>query len=144
MEALFTRCDSSSEGKAEITPGWFAVTWRLIPDKSTRRKAHGKWHKISNTENGKSEYRILRFKPTLKGSDTKEDYEIAIDWQAWVKLNDYSGDEKKTLNLKIKEIPRWQYLFMANKHPDPVYRVAGSLGLISLLLGIISLIISFK
>lgn len=141
MKGIFSRRSPASFAeKAGIPPGWFVISWAWMSDKRSRRRSHGRWFKISS--GGRSVYRVLRFSGRLRADTKVREGTIVIDYPAWLELNDYANNLDGPLNLTIEPVPRWRFWTMATSHPDPIYRLAGSLGLVSLGLGFLSLIVS--
>lgn len=130
----------------EIDNGWFSVSWRWFPDKKTRRGAHGKWYRITNPANGRNIFRVIKFSPTLDGTHAKDDasWEMVLDWQAFLKLTDYSdtADLKDAMDLSIHKARWWQMPMLAMGHPDPGYRLASLLGLLSFGISVVSLLLA--
>lgn len=141
MKGLFhRRSPAAFAAKVGIPPGWFVLSWAWMPDKQIRRRSHGRWFKI--THGSRSVYRVLRFSGNLKADTKKREGTIVIDYPAWLELNDYAEDLDGPVNLTIEPVSRWRFWTMAVSHPDPVYRLAGALGLTSLGLGVLSLGVS--
>ena len=138
IRGMFSRRSPASfDEKVGIPPGWFVVSWAWMPDKRARRKAHGRWYRISS-ETG-SVCRVLRFSGSVRADPTAETGTVVIDWPAWLELSNYAEETKAPLKLRIEPVPRWWFWTMALSHPDPIYRLAGALGLTSLILGVLSL-----
>jgi hypothetical protein len=135
IRKLFSRGKQSRE---RLPLGWFAITHLLVDDKEERRRLHGRWSKI--TCEGRTVYRSLRFAPNLKG--TEKDYEIAIDWQAWLALSGYSEEVPDELELNIPPARWWHIPWIPFRHPDPMYRLASGLAIIAIVLGMLALLIS--
>ena len=141
MNGSFTRLSPSSFSENSGVPvGWFVVSWRWIPDQSQRRMLHGRLFKISQGK--RTVYRILRFSARLTGGQSQEAGEIVVDWPAWLELNDFSEKLSDDLILKIEQAPRWELWRLAFSHPEPAYRLAGILGIVSVALGVLSLILA--
>lgn len=122
-----------------IPVGWFVISHRLIHQKHDRVLAHGRWFRIEGP--GGRIYRILRFSPNLKSSTP--DAEIIIDWQGWLDLHGRVENIKVALELEISGVRWWQTPVLAVAHPDPAVRVAGVLGLVSVALGVLSILLTF-
>ena len=135
----FIRASQYSEQK-EVPAGWFVISSQWFADKPARRISHGKWYRIKS-ESG-CVYRILRFSPNLKGSPKIGSGQIVLDWPGWIDLNGRSGNESKQIELSISRAPWWKFFILPFSHPDPSYRLAALLGLISILLGVLSLILT--
>ena len=100
---------------------------------------HGCWFRIKNQE--REIYRILRFSPNLQGSKKKGDGVICLDWPGWIELSNYEETEKP-LDLVLEEAGWWRFPQFVMSHPDPMFRLAGFLGLLSVALGLLSLILA--
>lgn len=148
IDGKFTRISSSQlakkinppelSDKIEVPPGWFVISHRWMEDKQKRRLNHGRAFKIK-TKAGKCVYRILRFSPNLKGSSAEKTGEIVLDWPAWLKLCDYDENVPDELDLTIEKFAWWDYPKMVQAHPDPIYRLALLLGLLSVVLAVLSI-----
>ena len=137
MKGEFSRVSPSSFAeKLGIPVGWVVVSWGWMPEKAARRRAHGRVFKISSGK--QTVYRILRFSGNLKRDKASSSGEIVIDWPGWLELHDFSENVDPPLTLEIKDVPKWQLWRLALSHPDPTYRLAGILGLVSIGLGILS------
>jgi hypothetical protein len=142
MNGNFTRVSPAKFAeKIGIPQGWFVISHRWMPDKKARRLSHGKWFKIESA-NGYV-FRILRFSVNLEGTPATETGQIVLDWPAWLELWDYAEDVSNELELTISKVSWWQYPRMALAHPDPTHKLAGALGLLSVVLGLLSIVISF-
>lgn len=123
-----------------IPAGWFVISHRWMPEKLHRRKAHGAWFKIKSTET--HIFRILRFSPNLEGSLSSDSGEIVLDWVGWIDLFGRVEDVNQGIKLEITKA-RWRdYPKIAVSHPDPTIRMSGYLGLISVALGLLSLLLT--
>jgi len=131
-------------GHLEIPAGWFVISYHWISEKGERRQLHGRWFRIKSPK-GKI-FRILRFSPHLdpKSSDALSEAkgEMIVDWPGWIELNGYEGETEKQLGLELKEAQWWNFPQIVLSHPDPVYRLSGFLGLLSVALGLLSLILT--
>ena len=123
--------------KNDIELGWFSISHHFVSDKYHRRKFYGKWFCISIK--GAKVFRLLKFTPNLKfDGDIKE---IVIDWQGFVELNTYNADLEDGEMLLTIRPAKWHEKIYANLiHPDQAVRAAYKLGIVSLVLGIISLL----
>jgi hypothetical protein len=138
MKGNFRRVSPSAFAeRVGIPAGWFVVSHRWLPEKSERRISHGRWFKIKS-EHGEV-FRILRFSPNLEGGPTKGDGEMVLDWPAWLQLFGYADNVDGSLPLELSRAQWWHWPKLAVSHPDPVVRLSGALGLLSLALGIVSL-----
>jgi hypothetical protein len=105
---------------------------------------------IENANSNASVFRVLRFEPTLKfepgSGETRPAGEIWIDWDGWIDLANRAEDMPRSMSLRIRRAPWWQTARLAEKHPDPAYRlavrVAWILGLISILMGLVSILLT--
>lgn len=115
--------------------GWFVLPHRLVPDMAERRRLHGRWCKLS-TDKGTA-YRVLRFSPRLrsKGDGAPE---VVLDWAAWIDLNGRDENVGGPAEIAIQEARWWAYPKLATTHPEPSYRLASWIALVSLGLGLLS------
>ena len=154
IEGIFTQVPRSAlPGEYEIPAGWFAISYWWVIDHQPKtdeekkkfqkklRRMHGRWFRIKNQEQEREIYRILRFSPNLQGSKKKGDGVICLDWPGWIELSDYE-DTEKPLGLVLEEVGWWPFPRFVMSHPDPVFRLAGFLGLLSVALGLLSLILA--
>jgi len=131
---------SFNSEKTNIPLGWTVISHRLMPNKSDRRIAHGKWFQLKSSQG--ATYRVLRFSANLKGTpDT--DADVVLDWPAWLELNGFSDNLPESLEIKISKARWWQLPYLAAAHPDPATRLSGILGIVSAILGIMSLFLAF-
>lgn len=138
MKGLFQRVSPAKFAESVGIPaGWFVISHRYMPERLSRRFAHGRWYKISSAEG--SIYRILRFSPNLVGSPgPNNEGQIVLDWPGWLDLHGRAENVDAPLNLTYSEVKWWSYPKMAIVHPDPTVRLAGELGLLSSALGVLS------
>jgi len=142
FEGLFSRKSPVNFFNDTNSPiGWTVVSHRWVTEKKERRNTHGRWHKISS-DNG-SIYRILRYSVNLKGSNKTNNGEIVLDWIGWIDLYGREEEVNEPLNLKIKTVKWWEIIFCGFSHPDPSYRLATLLAVISVGLGVLSVVIAF-
>ena len=140
MKGTFSRrTPASFASKVGIPAGWFVVSWRWMPEKAERRRAHGRWYKIKSAHG--EVHRILRFSGNLKADAAKSEGTIIIDWPAWLELHGYADDAKEPLTLEIERASPWRFWALVSAHPDPTYRLAAKLGLASVILGLLSLVL---
>lgn len=138
MKTYFLRKSSAEFGEKNGLPlGWVAISWRWLPDKLKRRHAHGRWYRLKS-DHGVT-YRVLRFGGNLSGSDRTNQWDMVIDWPAWLELSGYAEDVPDTLAISLSPTSIWRSPQLAFSHPDPTVRLATALGVLSLLLGIMSL-----
>lgn len=141
MKSTFVR-KSSAEfiEKSGLPLGWVAVSWRLIPSKKQRRHSHGKWYRLK-TSNGTT-YRVLRFGGNLAGSENAGQWDMVIDWPAWLELSGHAEDIPDALEIELSRTSLWRSPQLAFSHPDPTIRLASGLGLLSFALGLLSLVLA--
>jgi len=125
--------------KSDKELGWFSISHNLVENKKYRRILYGKWFCIN--ANGNYIYRLLEFNPTLKSINGEEEFEI--DWLGFIKLNDFNPElELTSFEYEIR-LARWYEIIYANlNHPNHIARAAYKLGLVSLILGLVSLLIA--
>lgn len=124
--------------KLGIPLGWFVISHRWMAERQTRRLLHGKWFKISSATG--SVYRVLRFSANLAGTPGKAG-EIVIDYDAWLDLFGRVENVGGPLELEIRRARWWESLRLATSHPDPAFRLASWIAVLSLVLGLISLVL---
>lgn len=141
MERICQKFDIKSSKRIrgrEISPppGWFIISHRHFSDESRHvEKLHGAWFKISNQEIKRKEpiFRFLKMSPNLR----KE--EIIIDWEAERFLSENKG---RSLHLKIEKAKWFEFPGAVLSDPDPIRRISGLLGMLSLFLGILSIVLT--
>ena len=116
--------------------GWFAISHLLVPKMTERRRLHGKWCKL--TTNKGTIYRVLRFSPHLK-STSEDAADIVLDWVGWINLNGQDEKINTPLQITIEESRWFEIPKQALGHPEPSYRLASLIALISLCLGLLSI-----
>lgn len=137
LSATFTRKSPAEFAqKIGLPVGWFVLPHRLIESMAERRRLHGKWCKLKS-ENGTA-YRVIRFSPRLKGTNRGDGADIVLDWLAWIDLNDRDENVESPLRISIAEARWYEYPWLAVSHPEPSYRLASWIALVSLMLGGIS------
>ena len=116
---------------------YFGISPSLINAKT--RKITGKWCKIESDSG--SIYRVVRFQPQFSGGKTGKIAQIAIDHDGLIML---LGDKptNSILELKIRSVWIHEYLLATLQHPDPTFRLASWLGILSLIISLVSLAIS--
>jgi len=125
-----------------LAPGWFAISHRHLAGKEDRRRAYGRWCRIRSESS--TVFRTLRFSPTLSYSAADgEPSELCIDWGAWLKLSGFASDTEQPLAITIDRIAWMEWPWCVLDHPDPATRAAWMLGIVSLGLGLVSLLIAF-
>jgi hypothetical protein len=140
--ANFTRHIYNNEtNKNQLELGWFSISHHFIVNKIERRKSYGKWFKIKS--NKTKIYRQLKFDPTLKALG--DNPEIILDWDGFIKLHDFDIDSNsKEIKCSIERANLFEIILANIKHPDQGLSAAFILGIISLLIGILSLFLSIK
>ncbi len=126
--------------KIGIPPAWFVISYRWMSSKKKRRISHGQWYRI--TSEFETIYRILRFSPNIKGGSKQGEGQIVLDWPGWIDLFGRAEDVDGTIELRIAPARWWEYPKLALAHPDPTHRLAGELGLLSVALGILSIVLA--
>lgn len=128
--------------KMPVPTGWFVIPYNLMPEKKDRRKCHGRWFTIKSEH--KKIYRVLRFAPDLHGTikDDKQK-DIVLDWVGWIDLCGRDENVDISLRLTISKTIFWERLICTGlKHPEPSYRLTTLLALISICLGLLSVILA--
>jgi len=141
INGTFTRASPADFAeKVGIPAGWFVVSWRWMPETLQRRAQHGKWYKI--TSKHESIYRVLRFSTKLNGGEVKGEGQIVMDWSGWIELSGFANNTNVELTLEITPVSWWKYLVCVLSHPDPIYRLASELAILSVALGILSVVLA--
>ncbi len=65
-----------------------------------------------------------------------------MDWGAWLDLFGRADDVDRPLKLKVCSARWWAFPLFALAHPDPTIRLAGLLALVSVALGLLSIILT--
>jgi hypothetical protein len=113
-----------------------------VEQKIDRRAVHGKWFRLEN-EHRQAVFRALRFSPNLQGTREKREGDIVIDWPAWIHLSGQGDEDAEVLSLRIRPATLMERLVLAGiRHPDPTMRLSFGLALLSLGLGLVSLLIA--
>ena len=142
MKGIFNRMPPAKFPDSSGVPlGWIVVSWRWMPDKTERRHAHGKWFRIKSKHG--VVYRVLRFSGSLRGAPPENLGDIVIDWPAWLELNGYSDNPSGPLTLEFEKAGILHLPQLAASHPDPNARLSGILGMVSVLLGLLSIVLTF-
>ena len=126
--------------KMPVPLGWFVLPYRLMQKKEDRRKYHGKWFTIISEH--KKIYRVLRFAPSLSGTTGSTQKEIILDWVGWIDLCGRDEDVDIILELRIRKTYFWEFVSAGLKHPEPIYRLSTGLAIISVGLGLLSVVIT--
>lgn len=141
MKAVFTRKSSAEFAEKNGLPlGWVAVSWRWLPDKRQHRRSHGHWYRLKS-DHGVT-YRVLRFSGNLSGSEKSKQWDMVIDWPAWLDLSGHAEDVPEALQIELKPTSIWRSPQLAFAHPDPTVRLATGLGVLSFGLGLLSLMLA--
>jgi len=142
MKGTFKRVSPAAFPERITIPlGWMVISHRWMPDKSERRRAHGKWYRLKS--NYGTSYRVLRFSPKLAGAPPNITGDLVLDWPAWLELNGYADNVSGQLQLEITKARLWQLPQLAASHPDPAMRLSSLLGFVSVVLGILSIVLAF-
>ena len=128
--------------KMPVPIGWFVLPYNLMLKKEVRRKYHGKWFTIES--DNKKIYRVLRFGSKLHGTIRDDKHkDILLDWVGWIDLCGRDEDVEIPLKLKITKSTLMQQLIYAGiNHPEPINRMSAWLAIISISLGILSVLIA--
>lgn len=131
----FQRKSSAEFAQETAVPlGWFVLPSWMVDEKHQRRRLYGKWCRLK-TDQGVV-YRVIRFSPRLKSKDEPAD--IVLDWAAWLELNGHDEDVQQPIKITITEADPLQIVRAAVHHPEPGYRIASWLALISVGMGLLS------
>ncbi len=129
-----------------LPTGWFALSHRWVESTPPRRHARGRWHSIRNVESGACVFRTLRFDPTLRFEALSDEGiaagEIWIDYDGWLELSGRAADVPEKMRLRVRRARWWEIARLAEKHPDPTYRLALHIAWLSILLSGISILIA--
>jgi len=132
---------SANKEKQPVPTGWFVISSKLEKVTENRRKYRGKWFKIKSEK--ATIYRVLRYSPqlegTLKNNQTKE---IILDWDGWIELCGFEKDVDISLILEIKKAKWWELIRAGRMHPEPSYRLSTNLALLSVILGLLSVLLT--
>lgn len=124
--------------KVGIPLGWFVISHRLMESKQERRESHGRWFKLKTNEG--TVFRVLRFSPNLTSAKGKS-AEIVLDYPAWLDLYGRAENVDAPLDISITRARWWESPKLAVSHPDPSIRLAGWLAVISVSLGVVSVVL---
>ena len=129
--------------------GWVYVSHQHEPDATARRALRGAMVRLVRPDTGRTIYRRLGFRPTLRvgardvsgeGHDAPP-AELALDWDSWLELLD--DDEKANASYPLRIERAFALLPMLGVgHPEPSVRASATLGLAGLATGLISLMVS--
>jgi len=135
MNCTFSINETSRRSPDRTLPlGFFAISHLWIKEKN-RRLITGKWFCIES-DNSKI-FRVLRFSPKLEANKDDSKGQISIDYDAWNQLAGFSEDSSQPLSLRFRRASKMEFIRCISSHPDPSYRIAGWLGVISVILGFI-------
>jgi len=70
--------------------------------------------------------------------------DLVIDWVGWLDLHGRASDVDGPLELEIEQVSPLLLPMMIVMHPDPTSRLAGWIALVSLALGILSILLVLK
>ena len=141
MQGTFRRVSPAAFAeRVGIPAGWVVVSYRWMPDKSQRRRSHGRWFKIESEK--ATVFRILRFSAQLSGSPKVGHGQLVVDWPAWLQLHGYEDNVDPPLELKFTRVGWWAFPILAISHPDPTIRLTGALGVLSFGLGVLSVVLA--
>lgn len=141
MKGTFNRiAPAAFAEKTGIPLGWMVISHRWMPEKSERRRAHGKWFRLKSAHG--TTYRVLRFSANLPGPSANSSGDLVVDWPAWLELNGYADDVTGPLEVEITKARFWRLPQLAASHPDPSTRLSSILGLVSVLLGLLSIVLA--
>lgn len=142
MQGTFKRVSPAAFAEQVGIPmGWMVISHRWMPNKPDRRRAHGKWYRVKSGQGVC--YRVLRFSAKLSGAPSGITGDLVIDWPAWLELCGYADDVSGSLQLEFSKARWWQLISLAASHPDPAIRLSSILGIVSVFLGILSILLAF-
>ena|SRR5438034_1136524 len=141
QRALLARHSPSEATRTASLPvGWFALSPRWHPHKQDRRRFHGSWF-VLQSEHAKIT-RILRYSPVLQGAPGAGHGDLVIDWSGWMQLTGYADDFSEPIDVAFRPATFIEKINAWYTHPDPTYRLAVGLGVVSLALGVLSLVLA--
>ena len=141
-EPFFVRASIPLNNGESIKPnsGWFIVSSHLQSSSDgAAEMARGDWYKITRKrEKGRpvSIYRVLRFSPNLKRDH------IVLDWDAQLALEVKDSEPEQPIRLTIEKMRGYEFPQAVLSDPDPLRRISGGLGLLSVFLGLLSIVLS--
>jgi hypothetical protein len=145
IDATFERVSPAAFAETTGVPlGWAVISHRLMPDRSSRRTAHGKWYKFQSEH--AHVFRVLRFSTRLRtgtGRSKVENADLVIDWVGWLELCNHQDNVKIPVKLRITPASKFMLPFIILKHPDPTHRLAGGLAWLSVILTLFGTFVSF-
>lgn len=127
-------------GGEHLPAGWCAVSYRFVEDISQRRRSRNHWYRLRSDYG--TIYRVLRFAANLRCGIAGEPSTIAVDYQGWWELQGLKVPEFETLRIGITRAGPVGLLIATWQHPDPNQRMAARLGILSVLLGALSLVLA--
>lgn len=136
---------SISEDRS-IPVGWVGISSHWLKYKvgeekykDIRREIYGTWWRIDGPEG--SIYRVFRMSPQLKGSNNDQNTQMALDWGGRIGLLG-EPNENDVAELTLRPIKCREYLYCIFNYPDPAYILARLPALVSIFLGILSVILA--
>jgi hypothetical protein len=120
--------------RVELPVGWTVLRHDHLPENLQRRETHGKWVAIESGQN--KIFRIIRYSASLPKR------KIILDWAGWIDLQGRNAKVYDSIPLKVRSPKILEYPIIPFCHVDPGYRMSAWLGLLSVGLGILSLVIS--
>lgn len=135
----FTRhINPSNSIKSEPELGWFSISHTYVNLKENRRNMYSKWFSLKSGNN--IIYRQLKFDPTLNSTDKPQ---IILDWQGFIELHGFDvNSDFNEIECEIRSANFIECIIANYNHPNQGLRAAYQISLLSLFIGIISLIIS--
>lgn len=116
--------------------GWVVIPYRLIDDKSERRKLHGNWIKLISKHG--AIYRVASFNGNMKGASASADpAQIVIDWVGWLNLYGLKDEVDPPLEIEIRKARLYELIFVYFKHPEPFNRLTSWVSLSFAALGVV-------
>ncbi len=124
---------------ADLPLGWFAISYRWVPEVPRRRRLYGKWCVLRDKETGARVFRLLRFASNLKVDVPAGTGDIALDWGARLELDNFQGGEEREFHLEISCVAGLRHFLCAWHHPDRGQRLSFQ---ISVVLGALSVFVT--
>lgn len=131
----------SGDRKMEPPFGWFSLSNDILADKKGEKgrgkNLSGQMFRISRRDSeGKTRKAVFRF---LKMNPLLGKEQMLIDWDAQKLLN---NEKKYSVDLEIRKAKWFELPKAYLSDPDPIRRVSATLGMLSLFLGILSIVLS--
>ena len=153
IEGSFQRLSTGKTENYRLPLAGFAVSHLYVKPLSNRRKVRRQWWRIKRKKTNRCIYRTLSFHPPLKTekwvlaseAEPEDNSEIILDWDGWVDLLEDNEKAEECLELSITLVRWWQVIQRAKclwRHPEPTHRLTNRLGLLSLGLGILSIVLT--